>query len=230
MLLKMSTKGSKAELFARLEKALEDIRGNAPEDCEESDEAELVEQDEEDGVELEDRVETHMRLRTEIAKAEKILEGLNQQIGNIHNSSEVNGSQNSRRDNSDNRNFRNGAREDGSCGGREDGSGEGRDGSSGEGIFGGRDGGRGEGRDGGRDEGSGEGRGGGREGGRDGDGKITWQQNNGQTELGNFSSPGFNMAMEMLMDFGDKVSVRSWIDQWKSISTLYNLSARQRLI
>ncbi|XP_043063834.1 uncharacterized protein LOC122320005 [Drosophila ficusphila] len=45
-----------------------------------------------------------------------------------------------------------------------------------------------------------------------------------------FSSAGFNLAKEMLMEFADNMPVRSWISQWDNISSLYNLTDAQRRV
>ncbi|KAH8376519.1 hypothetical protein KR200_007310, partial [Drosophila serrata] len=55
-------------------------------------------------------------------------------------------------------------------------------------------------------------------------------QRDGEIATDSFATPGFNMAREMLMDFGSKVCVRSWIDQWDSISALHRLTDMQRRI
>jgi len=51
--------------------------------------------------------------------------------------------------------------------------------------------------------------------------KIGTQRTIGRAE---FSSAGHNIAKEILIEFAEKIPVRSWISQWANISTLYDLS------
>ncbi|XP_041633476.1 uncharacterized protein [Drosophila kikkawai] len=269
--LKLSTKGTKNELFARLAKVPVEVRGSAPENCTEMDQqilqpdVESRELDMESGEEMQIEVQTLENLRVEIAKAQKKLENLNRQIGNEDTENE--GGENAQLTNRDGnsssenleqsvRSFENTQRgddRDGEIGGgRSGGSGDDRDGEIGGGrsggsgddrdgeIGGGRSGGSGEDRDGDMGGGRGEGRDGDRNGDRreerDGDrsgvrgnsGEIGVQQNGGRFETSGLLSPGFNMAREILMDFTEKVSVRSWIAQYENISALYSLSDMQR--
>ncbi|XP_017025839.3 uncharacterized protein [Drosophila kikkawai] len=222
--LNLSTKGSKADLYSRICAIPPESRGSAPMMNQVEEEQESLDEEAE-GAAVEKRVKqnrtelargmaTMEELHREIEKARKVLENLQQQIDSVSSrisDARPSGARNDMSEHNGDMCDRDGERSNGAA---EDVRRSERDGERSEANEAERNE-----RDASENSGN---------FGRNDDGQnASSDANSGRGVRDDFSSAGFGLAKEILLDFSENMSVRAWVSQWENVARLYKLTDTQ---